>query len=295
MPPRKASSRAKGKGKAPNVIPDVFQEMLAEALPAQSSVPERPLKKRRVGPKDVLVKTNAPKAAEPEDEVDDDDIQFEDVLEVDQAKSENGGSSALQQTAYRDSDDEDSEGSDHDWDALDFDLKDDDEPSGDLELTLTKKDVPQFKSPVQRRRLVGKDEKIIRLQVHKMHVLCLLSFLERRNEWCNDAEVKRALKPLLEKKTIKYLRPSSELSQFGQANSLKTGIESVSTVWRTRYKITTRGMRRALWAEDEVDLQNVSFGSHNSTWLDSDICSVNFQKMQTQLTRSPTFEKQLRR
>lgn len=262
MPPRKAPSRAKGKGKAAtNTIPNVFQEMLAEALPAQTNVPERPLKKRRIGAMETPVKANALKTSEPEDEVDDDDVQFENVLAVDKINSENGESSTtpnVLQTAYRDSEDEESEASDHDWDAIDFNLKDDDEPSGDLELTLTKKAIPQFKSPVQRRRLVGKDEKVIRLQVHKMHVLCLLSFLDRRNEWCNDAEVHKLLKPLLDKKTRKFLNPSSELSQFGQTNSLKTGIESTSNLWRTRYKMVTRGMRRALWAEDEEDLQNVS-------------------------------------
>jgi xeroderma pigmentosum group C-complementing protein len=79
-----------------------------------------------------------------------------------------------------------------------------------------------------------------------------------RNEWCNDAEVQRTLKPLLDKKTIKFLRPSGDLTQFGQTNSLKRGIETVNEMWRSKWMITARGIRRALWAEDDKDLQNVS-------------------------------------
>jgi xeroderma pigmentosum group C-complementing protein len=29
-------------------------------------------------------------------------------------------------------------------------------------------------------------------------------------------------------------------------------------MWRTKFSITARGMRRALWADDERDLQNAS-------------------------------------
>lgn len=261
MRPKKSTARAKGKGKATqSAIPDVYRQMLAEALPGQSDIPERPLKKRRTGPREAPVKASPSKLVEHEEE--DEDLQFEDVLDTNEAGSpENGESSMapqIQQTAYRDSEDE-SEASDDDWEPIEFDLKPDaDEPSGDLELTLTKKSIPQSKAPVQRRRVVTKDERVARLEIHKMHVLCLLSHLDMRNEWCNDAEVQRTLKPLLDKKTIKFLRPSSELTQFGQTNSLKRGIETVNEIWRTKWNITARGIRRALWAEDERDLQNVS-------------------------------------
>src|SRR4051794_2935777 len=54
----KAATRGKRKRKSNTasldreVVPDVFQEMLADALPMHSSVPERPLKKRRTGRRD---------------------------------------------------------------------------------------------------------------------------------------------------------------------------------------------------------------------------------------------------
>jgi xeroderma pigmentosum group C-complementing protein len=262
MGPKKSNARAKGKGKATeSAVPEIYQQMLAEALPSRSDISERPLKKRRTGPRESPLKGRLLRPVEQEEEFDE-DIQFEDVLDVNPIRSSEKGESSHapkpQQTAYKDSEDE-SEADDYDWEPIDFDVKPDiDEPSGDLELTLTKTSAQHSKVPVPRRRAVTKDERVMRLETHKMHLLCLISYLDRANDWCNDAELQRTLKVLLDKKTVKFLRPSGDLTQFGQSNSLKRGIELVNQVWMSKYKITARGMRRALWAEDEKDLQNVS-------------------------------------
>jgi xeroderma pigmentosum group C-complementing protein len=262
MPPKTSTTRAKGKSKATErLVPDIYQQMLAEALPQQTDIAERPLKKRRIGPKEPSAKISSSKPIEPEEkEPEDDDLQFEDVFDVAQIET-----STTQQTIYRDSEDEsDVSGSDHDWEAIDFGAKlNAEEPSADLELTLTKKSVSQGKAPIQRRRAVTKDERVVRLQIHKMHVLCLLSHLDRKNNWCNDSEVQRTLKRLLDKKIIKFLTPSTDLTQFQRMNSLKRGLEDISLLWRKNYKVTARGMRRALWAENEKDLENVRISKSN--------------------------------
>jgi len=267
MAGKKAATRGKGKGKAPsnhNAVPEVYQQMLAEALPTQSSIPERPLKRRRTGQR------NAPLAAEalsnssdPIDEDDEEDAEFEDVLDArnqqDSEASDFEAPPKAQQTAYRDSDDESDE-SDHEWEGVDFDaLPEDNEPSGDLELTLKPRTTPQRQKITPRRKAVSKAEKVLRLEAHKMHVLCLLAHLDRRNEWCNDEEVRRSLKPLLDKKMLTFLKPRSDLSQFGRAESLKRGLDQVSVMWRTKFSVIARGLRRPLWADDEKDVQNVRY------------------------------------
>ncbi|KAL3421838.1 DNA repair protein [Phlyctema vagabunda] len=267
-------TRAKGKGKVPAArrepVPEVYQNMLAEVLPTHSEAPERPLKRRRTGRR-AEAATSSVKSTEHEDDVasveTEDDIQFEDVLEVsvDQGGDDLNTSDddfrsrpKTQQTAYRDSDDDsDSTEDGFDWEGLKFGAKDeDDEPSGDLELTLTTQNTPQPKMATARRKAIGKVEKDLRLQIHKMHVLCLLSHVDRRNEWCNDKEIQRILKPLLTKKMTTFLRPKSDLSQFGQAESLKRGLDQVNIMWRTTFHITRRGLRRPLWADEEEHLQN---------------------------------------
>jgi hypothetical protein len=61
---------------------------------------------------------------------------------------------------------------------------DDDEP---LQITLGQQQ--DQKRRVVRRKPVTAAERKIRLDVHKTHLLCLLSHVQRRNLWCNDEEV----------------------------------------------------------------------------------------------------------
>ena len=270
-----ASTRAKGKRKAKagasNLVPQVYQEMLADAIPTQSDIPERPLKKRRTGRRQTpglrVASESVVDHVEDEEEEEEEDLQFEDVPVLSKGKGRRDPSSSdedveshkQQQIRYRDSGDE-TEQSDFDWDTLNFEPNTaTDAPSGDLELNLSTKVIPQpqRRTVMPRRRPVTKDDRALRLQTHKMHVLCLLSYVNRRSNWGNDTEVQKTLRPLLNKKMRTYLRPSSDLSQFGQAESLKRGLTEVSQMWMNKFTITTRGMRRALWADDESDLQNV--------------------------------------
>lgn len=254
----------KGKGKAPssrNAVPEVYQQMLTEALPAQSYILERPLKRRRTGPRNAPAVAGRPAKSPDADEDLDDEGEFEDVLGVQhQVNSEANDFEEppkTQQTIYRDSDEESDE-SDHEWEGVGFDtLPQDNEPSGDLELTLKPRTTPQRQKVTPRRKVVSKAEKVLRLEAHKMHILCLLAHLDRRNRWCNDEEVQRSLKELLDKKVLIFLKPRSDLSQFGRTESLKRGIEQASVTWRTKFSITARGTRRALWADDEKDIHNV--------------------------------------
>jgi xeroderma pigmentosum group C-complementing protein len=252
MVEKKPVVRGTGKGKGKDTtsgIPNIYREMLAEALPLNTGISERPLKKRKVGPPNEVSSTRSGHPDDIDDE-DDDDLEFEDVL----GPREN--IQKPQQTAYRDSDDD--SGTDLEIGNFDFDENSiDEKPSGDLELTLTAKPVPQRQATIPRRKAITNVERALRLQTHKMHVLCLLSFSDRRNEWCNDPLVQNSLKPLLNQRMLTFLRPREELSQFGRAESLKRGLDGVSIMWRTKFTITARGARRSLWADDERDVQNV--------------------------------------
>jgi xeroderma pigmentosum group C-complementing protein len=266
MAGKKDTTRQKGKGKASssrNAVPEVYQLMLAEALPVESESPKRPLKRRKTGARSAVRTTDgSAKTPDPEDLEDEDEVEFEDVLGARNQDhsdlSEFDAPPKAQQTVYRESD-EDSDESDREWEAVGFDfLPQNNEPTGDLELTLKPQKNSQQQKIAPRRKVISKAEKVLRLEAHKLHVLCLLAHLDRRNEWCNDGDVKSSLRPLLDKKTLTFLRPRSDLSQFGRAESLKRGLEQVSTMWRTKFSITARGTRRALWADDEKDIQNVS-------------------------------------
>jgi xeroderma pigmentosum group C-complementing protein len=56
---------------------------------------------------------------------------------------------------------------------------------------------------------------------------------------------------------VTYLNPGLHLSQFGRTESIKNGLKMVEGVWKTKFEVTERGLRRALWAEDPEQLQDV--------------------------------------
>lgn len=293
MPP-KIRGRPKGKGRAPsqNVVPDVYRDMLAEAIPTQSEVPERPLKKRRVGMRGAVVPASEsgqsrPPAAESHDgDEDDENVEFEDIATSPKVFGDEGSdedANKLQQTAYRDSDEETTDESDAEvdtvWENIDFNMKDD-EPARDLELNLTRPAPQRQLTTTPRRKALTQADKNFRLDIHKLHILCLLSHVERRNKWCSNSIIQDSLYPLLSKKMLDFLRPRKDLSQFSQADSLKRGLDMAAVIWRTKFQITKRGMRRALWADNEDDIKNVRFLiAFGYTSSDSMMISINYLMM----------------
>ncbi|RKF60524.1 DNA repair protein rhp41 [Erysiphe neolycopersici] len=297
-------------------IPDVYREMLAEALPSQDDSSSKPLKRRKTKQSLSSDRTEYTRDLDREkikpdpnfsnsrrkvdkslidinknmNEVDvknHNDQGFDDVFIH---KNKSGSLKSVekkpnlipaitQQTTYRDIDedsDEDSEESYCDWEDVGLDV--DNEITGDtfpsssstkdLELTLSKTLSSKGKSIKHKRRSITKKDRLLRLAVHKMHILCLLSSVDLRNDWCNDVEVQASLRPYITPSILKLLRPKSELSQFSLTQSLKKGLAELSFLWKTKFRITERGMRRALWIDDENNLQYLRVSDNADSILD---------------------------
>jgi xeroderma pigmentosum group C-complementing protein len=139
----------------------------------------------------------------------------------------------------------------------DLGSKSEEPKSLELNLTAHQSSTSQGKRVAERRKPITREERKVRTDIHKTHLLCLLSHAARRNHWCNDGKVQDYLQPHLTDKTVNYLTPGAHLPQFGQTESLKTGLKQAENVWKTKYEVTERGLRRALWAEDPGQLQDV--------------------------------------
>ncbi|KAL6890718.1 Rad4 domain-containing protein [Trichoderma evansii] len=263
--------------------PDIYQEMLAEAgvaAPAASS-PERPLKRRREGipshqrpaePAPVLLAaassskpSRGKDVEEEEEENDDDDAEFEDVAIPEPT---------IQTVELGSDEDEDDEDEDLRFEDVDLmmPLPDGDSESQEpkeLELNLSaQKSAMTSKQAADRRRPITKEERERRLDIHKAHLICLLSHVAKRNHWCNDSQVQAQLRSHLADKMIQYLTPGTNLSQFGRTESLKNGLKLVADMWTTKYEITERGMRRSLWAEEVDHLSSYEPPSDMDSCLD---------------------------
>ncbi|KAH8666671.1 hypothetical protein BX600DRAFT_380276 [Xylariales sp. PMI_506] len=251
-------------------VPAIYRQMLSDAdVRPHVESPERPLKRRRRAEGNAVSATRQSPPPPPEastdtkrwqeeeggDEEEDDGLQFEDV----------GIPVPTAQTIYRDSDDDDDDDDDADllFENIDFSFPDlaagVDQPAEaprEIQLDLSSHTSQHQSKAIDRRKPINKTEKDRRVEVHKTHLLCLLSHVARRNRWCNDGTVHRSLRKLLTREIVKYLNPGQELSQFGQTNSLKTGLQKLETIFRLKYEIIERGLHRALWADDEDHLLN---------------------------------------
>ena len=169
-------------------VPSIYGDMLRDAISSSPPPPdgERPLKKRRVGGQirqeqdsGRLIKQYGRGSA------------FGDV--TDGAESENQCKSDQFQTTYHDS--EGPAESDVDWEEVQLEegtnLKHDDSTDAqELDLVLGETaEIKQDHRQQSRRRPATLAERKVKLEVHKMHVLCLLAHVHLRNHWCNDEEV----------------------------------------------------------------------------------------------------------
>lgn len=291
-------NQAAGRSKAP-VVPEVYQDMLAEALasPSRVEVQERPRKRRQVkrleqAPSlDGSIKSaqdNVPVHGGDDDD-DDMNMHFEDVLP-----------SIHEQTVYNDSDEGDSDDGGGRWEEVDMpsnvprshEMESDHEH---LDLTLAAVTTPQ-RVAKRKGRTYSKAERGVHLEIHKLHLLCLLRHVDRRNDWCNDKEVELALKPLLSAKILRMLRPPPEWDQFRRAESINKGVAQAGELWESKFSITARGMRRSFWAANERDLQNVRSSALICFRRDKflRLYSSNFLPIVNHHLKKPTFERQQR-
>ncbi|KAJ0110086.1 hypothetical protein J7T55_014889 [Diaporthe amygdali] len=286
------------------LVPGVYRQMLRDsgALPDRmtSEDSERPLKKRRTGRQaaqgiptsraqetDRNVAVVSPKAREGntlianehgDEDDDDEDIEFEDV---DIPKP-------TIQTTYRESSDEESEDDaqfeDVDFGAVFANTEQPPEQQETLELNLTaaREALTPSRRNADRRKPVSKEEKERRVEIHKAHILCLLAHVEKRNHWCNDRVVQENLRPLLTAKIVQWLNPEPHLTQFGQTESLKKGLQMIMEKFQQRFSITELGLRRALWAEDEKQLENYGLPDE----IDSCLEKADFRKAAKRLNGS---------
>ncbi|MCJ1312525.1 hypothetical protein MMC25_006199 [Agyrium rufum] len=168
------------------------------------------------------------------------------------------------QTAYKDDDSAGSlDESDTAWEEVGFekalpgedhftDEEKDDVEGKDLDLTLGSTAAIVSKRVVNRRKPASALIRKLRLDVHKLHVLSLISHVYLRNHWCNDdvAQVdsrQKVLSKLLSKKLVVYLNPKENDTQFQRSRSFMEGLTQVTELFRAKFRITARGMSTPKW------------------------------------------------
>ncbi|KAJ6135133.1 hypothetical protein N7512_000293 [Penicillium capsulatum] len=224
-------------------IPDVYQEMLEEAEardPSQFS--DRPVKRRRANDTKAIP-VNSPEV-EPKVE----------------AKLTEKDEPPRVQTVYNSATEDES---DVEWEDVDLQPPIEKQSHGidffegrdeTLQINLDQGPEPS-KKPTRRRKPVTTAEKKVRLDVHKVHLLCLLAHVHLRNRWCNDDEVQQFLKKMLPKRIVALLNPSEDKDQFTRSTTFVEGLNQTGDIFNKRFRVNKPGIRRAHWVEDKDQLR----------------------------------------
>lgn len=237
-------------------IPEIFQEMLAEAAASPATTPPRQpyIGRRKVSEEPPDQSPASARSPIPE-----------------QARSVSPQlSHQPQQIMYdefEDSQDDDVEFEDVDLDAAQESEERPEQKSLQLDLSTP---LPASRRVV-RRKIASAAERRLRLDVHKAHLLLLLGALRQRNQWCESEQVQTILKSLASRKIISLIHADDAKPQAERSRSFLRGIEEICNLWRGFWTTTERGMKRAHWRDDidlqqEVDLieEAVDFGSFKS-------------------------------
>ncbi|KAE8409593.1 hypothetical protein BDV37DRAFT_236339 [Aspergillus pseudonomiae] len=231
-------------------IPEVYQEMLAEAEARDPSSLEndRPIKKRKVQGNSLSSSTPSQITKQGDHSP--------------SKKQENAKENVNQQvqTVYDSSSDDESE---MEWEEVDIlqasaaPIQPTTVPGGEnetMQITLEPHQ-DQKRKVIRRRKPITAAEKEMRLHVHKAHLLCLLSHVQLRNLWCNDEDIQGFLKQMLTKRVISLLNPSQEQPQYIRSTTFIDGLNQASDAFLNRFRVTMPGLKRAHWADDSLSLK----------------------------------------
>lgn len=239
-------------------VPDVFRDLISEATTSASAGPDedrKPLKKRRTGRStedrekpviqlypevdDIVRDTQPPASIQGEPEVGD------------------GYNNGRRLQTITDS--EESEDSDVEWEEVGLGQTEgtdeevvEHEPSfGDLSIVLGE-DKDNKKATTQvRRKGITTAEKKRRLDIHKVHLLCLLYHVHLRNSWCNDEGTQAILRKLPSPKILSNLIPNPEFNQHQAAKCFMDGLQELNVMWSNNFSITALGMHKPRWTDNE--------------------------------------------
>ncbi|KAI9790218.1 MAG: hypothetical protein M1835_001123 [Candelina submexicana] len=260
---RKTRARGPSRGVEQDAVPDIYQDMLAEAVsssPAQFRDDVRAVKRRKLEPK-VAVQARGDPPSRNSSEPDAVPEASSPSASTDENAHEGLDHVAQQQTVYDESGD--SEESDMEWEEVDIRGQDktysipehkDEEKS--LNIVLQGNESLDKKPVRLKRKPITAEEKASRLEIHKAHLLCLIAHAEVRNQMCNDTETQAVLKTLVSKRTRSYLTPAHDLSQFQRTRSFMDGLSQAKDLWKVKFQITANGLRKAVWAEGKAGLND---------------------------------------
>ena len=244
-----SKQRSQNKAGPKDGVPEVFADMLAEAGPSKLPREEsRPLKRRRLG---TRLSSTAFQRAQPT-------AEDEKNIATQSASPDSIFSPSEDLPAQTIIDESDgSEESEVEWEQVELDadptqtlveVREEQNKHESLSIVLsTGDDIPRRTRRATRRPLSSAEKKL-RLEVHKIHTLCLFTHASKRNHLCNDSQAQLVLKRLVPPRLITQLHVDTKYSQLQRSRAFMESLKQVTELWSQKFKITSIGLRKPKWA-----------------------------------------------
>lgn len=116
---------------------------------------------------------------------------------------------------------------------------------------------PSLAKKPRSKRLATVVEKKLRVDIHKVHIVCLLYHVYIRNAWCEDQKVQSLLKPFLDARTVSLLHPKTSTLQGARSESFKAGLRAAVNKWKGLFRLSARGLKQPQWAASKEALAQV--------------------------------------
>ena len=119
-------------------------------------------------------------------------------------------------------------------------------PPATLELTLNDPAISH-----QTRRKITAVDRRIRLETHKLHLICLLYHVKLRNRWIDLPEVRNNLPAVIPQSALNKLHHDPADQQFRRSKLFVDGLRESAQVFSKKWKINHRGLVTPQWHEPE--------------------------------------------
>lgn len=154
--------------------------------------------------------------------------------------------------------------------------------SPELSITIEETDTSHKESKTRARKPLTAEEKRARLDMHKIHLLCLLFHAYQRNHWCNDEALQHALvkNMRISTKIMQKLFPKDGYTQFQRSRLLKEGLSELAAAWKDGFQFTKIGQFPMKWDFDPAE---------SSEYLESFIDLREFRDKASTRSGSPDY------
>ncbi|KAI9659618.1 MAG: hypothetical protein M1831_003699 [Alyxoria varia] len=257
-------------------VPQVYLDMLREETqlqgPSQSGTRASPSKKQKVTKGTDRTSRHSEATKTEQIRLGDDATQPSEVVSS-TSKAENFAHDLQPQTVFDDSDS--SSDSDIDWENLlsketenDDPHSNDDDPSQNqisVDLGAPRGKLGSSKQPNRLPSTAVELRK--RLNVHKMHLCCLLAHVYIRNAWSYDPAVQVRVDSMMDDRITNLFHLGPERNQFDRSNSFIKGLQLASQKWKEAFQIDDKGLAKPSWSLEPENAETPSelISAHGST------------------------------